>query len=332
MFAKRVLSLVIITVLSAMSILSAAESAKQGVYEYVIQKSDMNFDAAAQALAQRFNEGEFRLLTAIDMAAYNDCGYRTRVFVVHDSAYSAALLQANRLTAPFASTDRINLFEDESGLHVSIVNPLNVHRTILMEDEKYNDVFKAHRQALRSAIIEVVSGEAGEKQYGQFRDKGYIGKTMGVMAGGPFDGKIRVVAEKSGDFDDVVDKLQNSLAQKSDKWGLHVVYTLKLNDDLVVFGCSGAAMESKSFSIVKAGADKSRKGFKCPGIAHAGAYPIEVVVVNDNGVVKVQLTDMMYRMKMYFEDAGKMAFMKNMSMPGSLAKELEAQVKAAMAE
>jgi hypothetical protein len=36
-------------------------------------------------------------------------------------------------------------------------------------------------------------------------------------------------------------------------------------------------------------------------------------------------------MKMYFEDAGKWAFMKNMGMPGSIADEISAQVRPALA-
>jgi hypothetical protein len=32
--------------------------------------------------------------------------------------------------------------------------------------------------------------------------------------------------------------------------------------------------------------------------------------------------DEMYRMKMYFEDAGMWAFMKNMKMPGRIEKEI----------
>jgi hypothetical protein len=70
---------------------------------------------------------------------------------------------------------------------------------------------------------------------------------------------------------------------------------------------------------------------KCPGIAHAGAYPIEVVVAKDAGSVRVRVVDTMYRMKMFFEDAGKWAFMKNMGMPGSIQDEITAQVRPALA-
>ena len=37
----------------------------------------------------------------------------------------------------------------------------------------------------------------------------------------------------------------------------------------------------------------------------------------------------MYRMKMYFEDAGKWAFAKNMGMPGSMQDEMQSQIKKA---
>jgi hypothetical protein len=55
-----------------------------------------------------------------------------------------------------------------------------------------------------------------------------------------------------------------------------------------------------------------------------------VVVTKDKGSVHVRTVDSMYRMKMYFEDAGKWAFMKNLGMPGSIADEISAQVRPAV--
>lgn len=40
------------------------------------------------------------------------------------------------------------------------------------------------------------------------------------------------------------------------------------------------------------------------------------------GQIRVTLVDEMYRMKMYFEDAGKMKFAMNMGMPGSIEREI----------
>ena len=49
--------------------------------------------------------------------------------------------------------------------------------------------------------------------------------------------------------------------------------------------------------------------------------PLEVVLRTTADGTTVELIDAMYRMKKFFEDAGKWAFMKNMTMPGSLADE-----------
>lgn len=98
-----------------------------------------------------------------------------------------------------------------------------------------------------------------------------------------------------------------------------------------MIGMTGAPVEAKSFSIVGAGADASRGGMRCPGLAHAGAYPLEVVVAKDAAGVRVRVVDTMYRMKMFFEDAGKWAFMKNMGMPGSIRDEFAAQVRSTLA-
>ena len=57
-------------------------------------------------------------------------------------------------------------------------------------------------------------------------------------------------------------------------------------------------------------------------VDHAAAFPIEVIVYPENGKVEAILLDSMYRMKVYFEDAGKWAFMKNMGMPGVIEDEV----------
>jgi hypothetical protein len=44
--------------------------------------------------------------------------------------------------------------------------------------------------------------------------------------------------------------------------------------------------------------------------------------------VHVVTVDGMYRMKMYFEDAGKMKFAANMGMPGSLEDEIRGLILA----
>ncbi len=307
---------------------------EQGVYEYVVTGIPLSYDEALQKLRDAVEKSDFRLISLYPVTSPEGCHYRSTVLLVYHPIYAMKLLEINRKTAPFLIVDRINLFQDEKGLHVSIVNPLNVTRTILMDDQKYQEIADAHRQELRHLIQQALPGKATARQYGQIRKKGYIGRTMGVMAGGPFDEKIGEIfrVEAVSDFPATVQKIEQALQTPGPKWGLHRVFTLHLDRvECDIIGVSGATMESRSFEIVGAGADDSRKKYQCPGIDHAAAYPFELIVCRDGNAVSVRMVDMMYRMKMYFEDAGKWAFAKNMGMPGSLTDEVKNCLKKAFA-
>ena len=216
-------------------------------------------------------------------------------------------------------------------MHVSVVNPRSILRTVLMDDAAHSALIEQHLADLRELILGAVEGEASEQEYGQVRRKGHIGRTMGVMAGGPFDKKVQDVSVVGGeDWRVMAGRVETALKVKGPKWGTSLAYALELPDfELTVFGITGTPLDTQSFDIVGAGADGSRKKLSCPGLAHAGAYPIEVVVAREAATIRTQTVDSMYRMKMYFEDAGKWAFMKNMGMPGSIASETEAKVQAA---
>lgn len=328
-FSKTLFSF--LAVLAFTAFLPAADQPgnKFGVYEYVLQKCQGEFDAVSQALETAVDSSSFQLLAKHDEKAPGDCTFKTRVFILYAPDYGKQILEANPMTGAFAVSDRINLFQDEAGLHISIVNPMSINRTVLMDDEKYRQISDAHRQALRNLITGAVTGTESEKQYGQLRKKGYIGKTMGIMAGGPFNKKMKKIAvAANGNLQDVVQKIASKFQGETGKWKLNQVYSLITDDgNTAVIGISSPLVEKKSFAIVKAGSDKSRKKFKCPGIAHAGAYPMEIVVNKDGSAVNVWLVNSMYRMKMYFEDAGKMAFAKNMGMPGSIQDEIESKIK-----
>lgn len=302
------------------------------VYQYVIQKAEGSFDEISRELVNSAKENGWQVLAQVDNGVPKKCPYKARVFVLYDSAYAEKIMEANSKTGPFAVVDRINLFQDENGTHISLVNPHSINRTILMNDTAYEKMSEEHLQALRKMITGSVKGTVSDKGYGQKRSKGYIGKTMGIMAGGSFDGKIKDGIEVNGsDLEKVVSVVNTALMQAGPKWGTHEVYKVDFPKyKTVLFGVTGTPMDSKSFEIVRAGSDNSRKHFKCPGLAHAAAYPLEVVVVKENSKIRVTLVDEMFRMKMYFEDAGKWAFMKNMGMPGSIQDELLHKMRVAL--
>jgi hypothetical protein len=305
---------------------------KLGVYEYVVEGARGTVDGVSEALAAAVANGGWKVLAQLNVGVPKDCRYTAHVLAVVDPSYVHAVMAANPKTAPFALVDRIDVFEDEAGVHVAIVNHESISRTVLMDDRAQVDAGRAHQLALRAIVAGAVTGRASEREYGEVRSRGYIGRTMGVMAGGPFGEKVKDEVTIPGtDWRSVAAKIRDGLARPGPKWGLHVVYDLELPEhETMIFGSTGAAMEAKSFSIVRSGADSARDKYQCPGLAHAAAYPIEIVVARDGDSVKVRIVDTMYRMKMYFEDAGKWAFMKNMGMPGSIHDELAAQIASAL--
>lgn len=319
----------ILTLALLLLFVGTADGQQHRVFEYVLRSVPESIDDVGAKLANAATEAGWQVLATTEAAAPEECGYRSSVIALYSPEYGQELMAGNPRTAPYALVDRINLFEDEEGLHVAVVNPLSITRTVLMDDAAYAQLAANHLESLRSLIGGTIEGDPSFEAYGQGRKRGYIGKTMGVMAGGKFVDKIQnKLVLPAGDFNVVAQKVKEGLSEPGDKWGLKLAYELRLADDnIVIFGSTGPAMESKSFSIVKAGSNKERKQLECPGLAHAGAYPIEVVVRSDGENVEVQFIDAMYRMKMYFEDAGKMAFMKNMGMPGSLADELTEQIR-----
>lgn len=309
----------------------AAAGPRSGVYQYVIHGAPGTPEAASASIAAAAEAAGFRLLARVPVGSPAGCRYSARVLALYQPGYGGKVLAANRRTGPFAVVDRVNVFEDERGVHVSVLNPRSVLRTVLMDDQANSALIEAHLASLRALVAGAVKGTSVDQDYGQPRDSGYIGKTMGVMAGGRFADKLRDVAVLGGaDWKGASERVRSALERRGPRWGLHLAYALELPEaESAVLGATGTPMDSRSFEIVGAGADSTRDSFKCPGLAHAAAYPIEVVVAADAGVVRVRVVDTMYRMKMFFEDAGKWAFMKNMGMPGSIQDEIATQVRSA---
>jgi hypothetical protein len=329
----RALALVAVVPILAVAGLPAADTKTPlGVYEYVVEQAQGGFGAVSAAVESAITAGGWQLVGKVEVGAPKGCSFKSTVFAVVEQGYAGRLMAANKRTAPFAAVDRINVFQDEAGVHVAVVNVESVNRTVLMDDRAQADLSREHLKALRALVAGAVTGKASEREYGQRRDKGYIGKTMGVMAGGPFGEKVKdefVITDR--DWQATAEKVKLGLSARGPKWGLRLAYTLVLPEqETVVFGMTGSPMDSQSFSIVNAGGDETRSAYQCPGLDHAGAYPIEVVVTRDQNSVKVRMVDAMYRMKLFFEDAGKWAFMKNMGMPGSIHDELAAQIKAGL--
>jgi uncharacterized protein (DUF302 family) len=326
-----------LAVLAALNLVprcTLAAGERQAVYVNLADSLQGSFDDASNALRAACVANGWEIVAVHDAVAdRRACTYRARVFVIHSPRYAERVL-AHGPRAAFAVPVRVALYEDEAGTHLAAVNPLSINRTIVAETG-----FEAASQALVRELQHIVSGSLSGRfalrQYGQVRERGLIGRTMGIMAGGPFLEEIRNVSTVPGKSPEelvrVADQVWKGIEQGAGRgrWQVHGIYRLDLSaQGVIVIGVSGDALEAKSFAIVGAGNDDRRAHYKCPGLAHAAAYPIEIVVFREQDQVHVALIDGMYRMKMYFEDAGKMKFAANMGMPGSVEDEIRGLILA----
>jgi hypothetical protein len=250
--------------------------------------------------------------------------------VANTAEYADRVLQ-HSLVAAHALPLRLSVFQDERGIQIGAVNPLSLNRTIISETE-FADQSQAIVAQLRSAVASVFPNNATEGQYGQMRDRGLISRTMGLIAGGPFDGKIETLFEDDLDGETLSQFASRLAAGFGDvgghwRWDMRVAYTLDLAEHgVVVMGVTSESMEARSFHIVGDGGDRERRDFACAGIDHSPAYPIELVITTEGDRVMIRAVDAMFRMKMFFEDAGNMKFAANMRMPGTIEDEIRDRI------
>jgi uncharacterized protein (DUF302 family) len=313
--AMKTMMLTILVLLFTVSPIHAAE--KFGVYIKIIEKAQGSFDEVSSSVESALKKGGWDILGSHDTGVPEKCGFRSRVISFSSEEYAATILK-NDVKAAFALPLRAGIYEDDKGINIVFVNPSSINRTII--DETGMDEFSlAAASSIGVTISGSVKGNVVNEQAGQIRKKGKIGG----MGGGDFLNKIDEIRSFSESADSTIrqiaEKVKSGILRNDMDWKL--VYSYDLADrGAVIYGTTRKATEGKAFSI--AGEKRKSDSNNCPGIDHAAAFPIEVVVYKDGGQVKVVLIDGMYRMKMYFEDAGKWAFMKNMTMPGKIEKEI----------
>jgi uncharacterized protein (DUF302 family) len=303
-----------------------------GVYANLVEGADGSVADVSAAVQNALLEDGFEVLADYPLEVDGDkCGFASTILVVNDPAYAEAVLGQGPWAA-FALPLRISVFEDEAGVHVTMANPRSLNRTIASETEGAG-IAADMVERIRGVIAGAGVGQADSGEFGQMRSRGLIGKTMGIMAGGPFDSKVEEIAsadaEDVGGVEGMVELLGTALKPGGGewKWGIRSMYgTVLVESELGLVGVTGDRMEIDALNIVGKGSDDSRSSMACPGINHSAAFPVELVVKLEGDEVKVYLIDEMFRMKMYFEDAGKMKFAMNMRMPGSIESEIRDKV------
>lgn len=303
-------------------LVSVSFAGEFGVYVKVVEKAKGSFDEVSGKVETALKSAGWDILAAYNTGVPEGCKFRSRVIVFSSPAYAKAII-ANGVKAAFALPLRAGIYEDETGINIAVVNPASINKTIIHET-KLNELSLSTINFIADAIAKAAPGSVVKKQIGEIRNSGRVGG----MGGGDFLNKIEEIhtaADGSPDtFKKVSENVRNAITGNNRNWKL--VYTLDLSTyDTLIFGIAEPKTEGKAFKI--AGEKRSSDSYMFPGIDHNAAFPIEVIVYKDSGRVKVVTLDEMYRMKVYFEDAGKWAFMKNMGMPGQIEKEIIEMVK-----
>ena len=295
----------------------AVAGEQHGVYVRVIEKAKGSFDDVSGSVESGLKSAGWKVLGTYNAGVPTNCQFQSRIVIFSSDSYAASIM-ANGVKAAFALPLRAGIYEDETGINVDFVNPTSINRTII-DETKLNDLSVSTSSAIAEAISKAVHGDVVMEQIGQIRKKGKVGG----MGGGNFINKIEEIysapdASKET-FKKVTSAVSKGILQNDKEWKL--IYTYDLSDqDAIIFGIAKSKTEGRAFTI--AGGKRSSKSYRFPGLDHGAAFPIEVIVYRDGGSVKVVTLDEMYRMKLYFEDAGMWAFMKNIAMPGQIEREI----------
>ena len=306
----------LITFIMAMLFVSPALAGQSiGVYVKAMENAEGTFDETVSALEEGFKGAGFTVLASYESGVEEKCDLRAHSIVLNKADYTAKVI-SHGPTAAFALPLRVGVYEDESGTHVAYVNPASINRTVLGDDVETE--LSAEMAASLSAVITAsVKGNAVNTHIGQIRDEGYVGG----MGGGKFMKKVTDFYE-GGTYADVLTRINEGI--KGAELGWRLVYSIEPTEGVTLMGLTKPSTEAKAFSI--AGDSRESKKLRCPGLDHAAAFPVGVVISSTEGKAKVQSLNEMYRMKLYFEDAGNWAFMKNMAMPGKIEKEIKKTV------
>ncbi|MBI9071737.1 MAG: hypothetical protein JEY94_09070 [Melioribacteraceae bacterium] len=351
---KKILILLISVI--CISTIIAQEETEHGIYTLAVKNIKKDFAEVDNSILTLLDSSNFvieshRAVASPDRVREEKeehCGFSGSSFVLTSTDYTKMLTSFGNkyLTGAFI---RIGLYETTDGVHIVIADPETINR-ILFNDlfendeiEKYNSVIKESKklkQEIITLLHEIEGGEKIEEMMPPIRCAENIAeasKDMFMMVGSltffTDEDQFPVINEikKNKTIFEYVSGLKNNIkafepdpddinyrwAESKDdlKWEA-ISEEISPDSTAVLLGLTRPRTEAVSFNI--AGASREDETNLCPGLDHLCAYPIEVLIIEDEDVIKVYSPREMFRMDMYFWDAGMNAFMNHMSMPAIL--------------
>ena len=316
----------------------AAQAADEhGIFERVLEASG-SFEESTAALEKSLGESKFTLHAKHDLKTPEGM-QKARVYVLTAPTYleAASGAPANTVSAQIL---RLAVYQYGEGrkTFINMANPV-AHAMVFYSGQKeYAKLVESAKtvaQELR-AVAAKVPGKAVSVQLEPLRTE----KTLNKFNG---DGPAKMMAKwrnweesqsvitegKPEEFAAMVGQVEKALAASKDKGagdasGWKQIAKIPVGANAVYFGISNEYTESKCVRINSDfRGDGKTKDAPYPGVDHATALPLEVLVINDGKATRVIQYGEMWRMQLYFWDSGYTAFAKNTFVPSTIFGSIE---------
>jgi hypothetical protein len=300
-----------------------------GIYERVLEASG-SFAETAAALEAAIKGSAFELQGVRDLS-YADKAQEARIYVLTSPAFREAAAGEAPNTVS-AQVLRIGLYQYGPGkaTQIDIANPVAHAIVYYAESPNYEKLVATARsveQGLRELVAKV-PGKAVQVPLAPIRSESALRSFDG-------DGPAVMMAKwrnwsqsqreiESGPpetFAATVERVEKALRASRDTGiedpsGWILVSKIAFGSNAVHFGISNPYTENKCIRI---NSDFRSNGKAAdapfPGVDHAPALPLEVLVYNDGTKTRVVQYGEMWRMQLYFWDSGYLAFAKNTLIP-----------------
>lgn len=320
---------------------NATAADEYGIFERILEASG-SFNDTTAALEKALAESKLQLHAKRDLT-YTDKVQQARIYVLTSPAYME-VAQGESPDTISAQVLRIGVYEYGEGkkVHVNMSNPA-AHAMVFYAGSKNYDKLVAAAKTAGQEIKDIAAKVPGkqvsvqlepvrtEKALNKFNGDGPA-KMMAKFRNWK-ESQNEVFKEKPENFAAAVARVENALRSSQDKGvedssGWDLVAKIPMGN-AVYFGISNDYTENKCIRINSDFRSEGKtKDAPYPGVDHAPALPLEVLVINDGKETKVVQYGEMWRMQLYFWDSGYMAFAKNTLIPSIIFSSIEQAVTA----
>ena len=329
-------------VLGSIGAASAADDT-YGIFERVLEASG-SFEDTTAALEKSLAESKLTLQAKHDLKI-PEGAQKAKVYILTSPTYMEAAkdMPANTISAQIL---RVAVYQYGEGkkTHINMANPVAHAMVFYAGTKEYPQLItaaKASAQEIKDVVAKVPGTQTSiqleptrtEKALNKFNGDGPA-KMMAKFRNWS-DSQNVVFSDKQENFQTTVAKVENLLGSSQDKGandasGWKLISKIPVSSNAVYFGISNEYTENKAIRINSDfRSDGKAKDAPYPGVDHAAALPLEVLVINTGKDVQVVQYGEMWRMQLYFWDSGYVAFAKNTLVPNTIFGSIDKVLTAA---